>query len=153
MIQCPVPVPVCCMFLVWQNIHIKQDKNGRSLFLENMENSEGKSTRTSARGGHKAGGAPYPREPTVRWLMLFFYRKKSNFMRKIWAKDSPQSELWISGYLRNSEGVESETQKQRDRSNLEGALAPPTLWEPRTRGETLIPSREKVNVATRPQTV
>ena len=35
-------------------------------------------------------------------------------------------------------------QKQRDRSNLGGALAPPTPWEPRTRGETLLPSREKV---------
>ena len=36
----------------------KRDKNRRSLFLENMENSEGKSTRTSARGGHEVGGAP-----------------------------------------------------------------------------------------------
>ena len=36
------------------------------------------------------------------------------------------------------------TQKQRDRSNLGGALAPPTPWEPRTRGETLLPSREEV---------
>ena len=36
------------------------------------------------------------------------------------------------------------TQKQRDRSNLGGALAPPKPWEPRTRGETLLPSREKV---------
>ena len=36
------------------------------------------------------------------------------------------------------------TQKQRDRSNLGGALAPPKPWEPRTRGETLLPSREEV---------
>ena len=35
-------------------------------------------------------------------------------------------------------------QKQRDRYNLGGALAPPTPWEPRTRGETLLPSREEV---------
>ena len=35
-------------------------------------------------------------------------------------------------------------QKQRDRSNLGGALAPPTPWRPRTRGETLLPSREEV---------
>ena len=33
---------------------------------------------------------------------------------------------------------------QRDRSNLGGALAPPMPWKPRTRGETLLPSREKV---------
>ena len=34
--------------------------------------------------------------------------------------------------------------RQRDRSNLRGALAPPKLWRPRTRGETLLPSRVKV---------
>ena len=41
-------------------------------------------------------------------------------------------------------GQKQRTQKQRDRSNLGGALAPPKPWEPRTRGETLLPSREKV---------
>ena len=66
-------------------------------------------------------------------------------MRKIWAKDSPQSELRISGNIRNGERVESENaETNRDRSNLGGALAPPTPWRPRTRGETLLPSREKV---------
>ena len=35
-------------------------------------------------------------------------------------------------------------ERQRDRSNLGGALTPPTPWEPRTRGETLLPSREEV---------
>ena len=35
-------------------------------------------------------------------------------------------------------------ERQTDRFNLGGALAPPTPWEPRTRGETLLPSREKV---------
>ena len=28
LIQCPVPVPVCCMFFVSQNIHIKRSPNG-----------------------------------------------------------------------------------------------------------------------------
>ena len=41
-------------------------------------------------------------------------------------------------------GQKQRTQKQRDRSNLGGALAPPMPWKPRTRGETLLPSREKV---------
>ena len=27
LIQCPVPVPVCCMFLVSQKIHIKRSPN------------------------------------------------------------------------------------------------------------------------------
>ena len=35
-------------------------------------------------------------------------------------------------------------ERQRDISNLGGALAPPTPWRPWTRGETLLPSREKV---------
>src|SRR3954468_22322834 len=35
-------------------------------------------------------------------------------------------------------------ERQRDRSSLGGALAPPMPWEPRTRGETLLPSREEV---------
>ena len=42
--------------------------------------------------------------------------KKANFMRKIWAKDSPQSELRISGYKRNGARAESEnTETERDR--------------------------------------
>ena len=49
-----------------------------------------------------------PRGHPVRQLTLLFCRKKANFMRKIWAKDSPQSELRISRYKRNGEGAESE---------------------------------------------
>ena len=49
------------------------------------------------------GRAPYPREPTVRWLMLFFCRKKANIREKITAKVSGQSELRISIYTRNGE--------------------------------------------------
>ena len=41
-------------------------------------------------------------------------------------------------------GEHRNRETQRDRSNLGGALAPPKPWEPRTRGETLLPSREKV---------
>ena len=76
---------------------------------------EVKSMRHDARGGQEIGGAPQggrcaldsPGAP-VRWLTLFFCRKKANFMRKIWTKDSPQSELPISGYKRNGEGEGSE---------------------------------------------
>ena len=123
MIQCPVPVPVCCMILVSEypyQTESKRDKNGRSLFLENMENSEGKSTRTSARGGHEAGAPlrarPYPREPTVRRLTLFFCRKKANIRKKITAKVSGQSELRISIYIRNGETEpEHNTESERNR--------------------------------------
>ena len=59
--------------------------------------------------------------------MLFFCHKKANFMRKIWAKDSPQSELRISGYLRNGEGVESgsaETERNREIDPILEGLSP-----------------------------
>ena len=44
-------------------------------------------------------------------------------------------------------GQNTRTQKQRrqrDRSNLGGALTPPMPWEPRNRRETLFPSWEEV---------
>ena len=76
---------------------------------------EVKSTRNDVRGGHETGGHALPpgraldsRGPPIRQLMLFFCRKKANFTRKIWAKDSPQSELRISRYKGNGEGAETE---------------------------------------------
>ena len=93
---------------------VQTKKNGRRFFWNIYDFLEVKSTRNGIRGGHEVGGAPYPprrapdpRGPPVRRLMLSFWRKKTNFMRKIWAKDSPQSELRISGYKGNGEGVES----------------------------------------------
>ena len=114
-----MPVPVCCIFFVSPKTHIKRSPNGtktdRELFWNIYDFWEVKSTRDGARGGQEIGGAPQggrraldSPENSIRWLMLFFCRKKANFMRKIWAKDSPQSELRIFGYKRNGEGVESE---------------------------------------------
>ena len=119
LIQCPVPVPVCCMFYVSQKTNIKQSPNGiktdGELFWNIWDFSEEESTRNGVRGGHKTGGHALPpgrvldsRGPPVRRLMPFFCRGKANFTRKIWAKDSPQSELRISRYKGNGEGVESE---------------------------------------------
>ena len=45
-------------------------------------------------------------------------------MRKIWAKDSPQSELRISRYLRNGEGVESQNAKNREIDPISEGLSP-----------------------------
>ena len=105
LIQCPVSVPVCCMFLVSQNIHIKRNPNGiktdGEYFWNIWEIWEEE--------------APDPRGPLVRRLLLFFGRKKANFWKKIWAKVSIQSELRISGNLRNGERAESknaETERQ-----------------------------------------
>ena len=103
LIQCPVPVPVYCMFYVSQKTHIKRSPNGiktdGDYFWNIRRIWEGKSTRDGARGGHEAGGrAPDPRGHLVRRLALFFCCKKANIHRKIWAKDSPNSELRISRY-------------------------------------------------------
>ena len=133
----------------------KRDKNGRRIFLEYLENM---GRRINARrcprwprGRGRAcppGRAPGPHGPLVRRLLLFFCRKKASFRRKIWAKVPIQSELRISIYIRNGErGAEQERrnrERQRDISYLGGSLAPPTPWRPRTRGETLLPSREEV---------
>ena len=119
LIQCPVPVPVCCMFYVLQKTNIKRNPNGiktdGELFWNIWDFSKEESTRNGARGGQEIGGTPSPPGrswhspgPPVRRLTLFFCRKKANFMRKIWVKYSPQSELRISGYKRNGEGVESQ---------------------------------------------
>ena len=119
LIQCPVPVPVCCIFYVSQKTNIKRNPSGiktdGEFFWNIYDFLEVKSMRNGIRGGHEVGGralpprrSPDPREPTVRRLTLFFCRKKANFTRKIWAKDSPQSELRISRYKGNGEGAETE---------------------------------------------
>ena len=95
---------------------------------------EEESTRDGARGGHGTGGAPQggrraldsPGHP-VRRLTLFFCRKKANFMRKIWAKDSTQSDLRISGYKRNGERAaeeNAETERDRETDPISEGLSP-----------------------------
>ena len=93
LIQCPVPVPVCCMFFVSQNIHIKQRPNGIKTegdFFGIFGEFRKKNQRETMREGATRQGAPQrgrhatdPRGHPVRWLMLFFCRKKANFCRKI----------------------------------------------------------------------
>ena len=68
-----------------------------------------------------------PCGPPIRWLVPFFHRKKANFRRKIWAKVSIQSELRISGYIRNGERAESEnieTERDRETDPFSEGLSP-----------------------------
>ena len=62
LIQCPVPVRVCCMFYVSQKPNIKWSSNGiktdGELFWNICDFWEVKSTRDGARGGQETGGAP-----------------------------------------------------------------------------------------------
>ena len=132
----------------------KRDKNGRRYFLEYLENFRRKIHARQCprwpRGRGRAwplGRAPYPREPPVKWLTLFFCRKKANFRKKSrrrFQANRSYGSPYIHETVRQSQGQRRNRERQRDRSNLGGALAPPTPWEPRTRGETLLPSREEV---------
>ena len=117
LIQCPVPVPVCCMFYVSRKTNIKRNPNGiktdGELFWNICDFWEEESTRNGARGGHESGPrhpskgcSPLSRGPPVRRLMPFFGRKKANFSKTSLAKVSIQSELRISRYKGNSARAE-----------------------------------------------
>ena len=65
LIQCPVPVPVCCMFHVSQKTNIKRNPKGikqdGELFWNVWDFPKEESTRNGVRGGHEIGGrAPSP---------------------------------------------------------------------------------------------
>ena len=137
LIQCPVLVPVCCMFYFSETQYqteSKRDKNGRRIILEYLGFSGARiNAKLCPRWPGDRGRALPPRRawhslgPPVRRLPLFFCRKKANFMRKIWAKDSPQSELRISRYKRNGEGAESEnaeTERNREIGQISEGLSP-----------------------------
>ena len=100
LIECPVPVPVCCMFFVSQNIHIKRSPNGIKTngdFIWNLYDFwEEESMRDDARGVHEVGGtpqgvrrAPDPRGHPIKRLEPFFHRKKANIWIVIVSKIQP----------------------------------------------------------------
>ena len=67
LIQCPVPVPVCCMFYVSQKPHIKRIPNGVKAEGDHFWNIYDFWEEKPTRGGDEAGGrAPDPHGPPVR---------------------------------------------------------------------------------------
>ena len=114
--------------------------------MEYLENSGRKiHVRRCPREARGRGRAPDPRGPPVRWLMPFFGRKKANFWIEKSRRRFQSNRSYGSPYIYETvKGHQTRTHKQRDMSNLGGALAPPMPWRPRTRGETLLPSREEV---------
>ena len=97
LIQCPVPVPVCCMFFVLQKYpyetESKRDKNLWRFFWNICDFWEEESTRDDTRGGQEAGGVPQgvrralgPRGHPVRGLVPFFHHKKASIRIKIVCK-------------------------------------------------------------------
>ena len=101
LIQCRVPVPVCCMFFVSQNIHTKRSPNAiknlrgfvfgifmifwKKNQLETMP--EGVTSPLTAAWGW--GSAWQACEQSLRRLGPFFHRKKDNIWYKIVLKFQP----------------------------------------------------------------
>ena len=105
LIQCPVPVPVCCMFYVSQKPNIKRSPNeiktDGELFWNICDFWDVKSMQT---GAHNSQDTPGCTQVScallVRRLKIYFGRKEA-YIQKKHVKISTQSELRISGYLRN----------------------------------------------------
>ena len=97
-------------------------------------------------GAQEAPGVPW-------WVVLTSYvgwgstsGARKLISRKNRVKISAQSELRISGNIRNGFQPDLGTRnrrEQRGRSNLGGAPAPPPPWRPRAIGGTLLPTREE----------
>ena len=102
---------------------------------------------TMPEGATRQGARLGPSGHPIRRLEPFFRRKKANFRVEIVSKIQPNRSYRSPVIKETMKGHNLERrnrERQRDRSNLGGALAPPMPWKPRTRGETLLPSREKV---------
>ena len=93
LIQCPVPVPIFCIFFVLQKIHIKRNPNAIKFYGELFWNIcdfwELESPQTVARGGHNPPGrargarrAVVGCAHLVRRLDLYFWRKEAYIQKK-----------------------------------------------------------------------
>ena len=88
LIQCPVPVPICCMFFLSHKPNIKRSPNGlktdgdffwKTWKIRKESQREPVPEVVMRQGAHPRGRrAPDPRGHLVRRLEPFFRRKKSN---------------------------------------------------------------------------
>ena len=125
------------MFFVSQKIHIKRSPNAIKIYGDLLWNLcdfwEVESTQTGDHRAHNPPGrALGPRRTLVscalleRWLEPIFWRKKDNLWKNH-VKISAQSELRISGNLRNREGPdlgERETEEDRETDPASEGLSP-----------------------------
>ena len=125
LIQCPVLVPICCMFFVSQKTpyqtESKQNKNGRMFFLNIYEFWEEESMRDDAPRGPRGRGCapgcqarPGPSWPLRKALGALLSPQESQYPDRNRVQRTTQSELRISGNIKNGERAESGTQKQRE---------------------------------------
>ena len=103
LIQCPVPVPVCCMFFVSKKIHIKRSPNGiktdGDFFGIYVIFGKKNKCEIMPEGATRQGRAPQGVRHTlgrrghlIRRLVPFFRCKKDNIQKKIVLKFQPN---WI----------------------------------------------------------
>ncbi|XBI91627.1 hypothetical protein VPH35_028902 [Triticum aestivum] len=129
LIQCPVLVPVCCMFFVSQKIHIKQSPNGiksdGDFFGICVNFGKWNQRETLLEGPTRVRGAPQgvrralgPRGHSVRRLVPFFRCKKSNIQIKIVSKFQPNRSYGSPRIQKTVKGQNQGAQKQRETERL-----------------------------------
>ena len=137
LIQCPVPVPVCCIFFVSQNIHTNQSPNAIKTYevffgiyvIFGKKNQR----KTMPEGPTSPRGAPLPwaclrglwtpRKAVGALLRL----QESQYPDRNHVKISAQSELRISENIRNGERTDSEnaeTERDRETDAISEGLSP-----------------------------
>ena len=88
-----MPVPVCCIFFVSQNIHIKRSPNGiktdGGFFGIYVIFGKKNQREMMLEGPTRQGRDPDPRGHPVRRLMSLFCRKKANIRIEIMLKFQP----------------------------------------------------------------
>ena len=110
-------VPVCCMFFVSQKIHIKRSPNeiktDGDFFWNIFDFWEEESTRDDARGAHEGEGRtpggqarPGPSWPLHKEVGAILSPQERPYPDRNCVRISAQSELRISGNLRNGERAE-----------------------------------------------
>jgi len=118
LIQCPVPVPICCMFFVSRKIHIKWSPNGiktdGDFFGIYVIFGKKNQRETMLEGATRQGALPGPSWPPHKAVGALLSLQESQYPDRNRVKISAQSELRISGNIRNGERPESGTQKQRE---------------------------------------
>ena len=102
LIECPVPVPVCCMFFVSHKIHIKRSPNGiktnGEFFGIYVIFGKKDQRKTMLEGATRRGRTLGPHGHRVRRLVPFFLHKKANIRIEIMLKFQPNRSYGLSWY-------------------------------------------------------
>ena len=137
LIQCPVPLPVCCKFFVSRKSisnRVQTQQQFLDIFWNICDFWEVESTRDDARGAHEGEGRepggrarPGPSWPLRKAVGALLWPQDIQYPDKNCVKISAQSELRIFGNIRNGERAESgrgETERDRETDPISEGLSP-----------------------------